>query len=87
MQMEIMALTPQPTNLDLLHEIQSLRDQNNILAQAFHIQSLALGRIIALLDPMFVIPETHPLRRADSDRISKAVIDKLTAEALARGDF
>ncbi len=46
--------------------------------------SLALGRIVALLDPMFVIPEDHPLRKADSNRLADAVIKKLLAEDDAR---
>lgn len=64
------ALTNTNTPFDLRQELRGI--------------SLALGRIVALLDPMFAIPEDHPLRRADSDRLAETVIKKLLAEDAAR---
>ena len=71
---------PQPTNNNLAQEIAALRNEVKLM-------SLALGRTLALLDPLFVIPEDHPRRKADSHRLSQMAIDKLRAEAKANGSL
>lgn len=53
------------------------------------IQSAALARIVAKVDPHYATQgdELSPERRAESDRISKMAIDRLYAEAKARDAY
>lgn len=44
------------------------------------IHNLALGRIIAKIDPMFVTAEDAPARRAESDRLGALAIDRIYGE-------
>lgn len=66
-----------------------VRVNSNLLTKlidAQKIQSSALGRIIAKVDPFYgtQLDELSKERRAESDRISNAAIDRITAEAKAR---
>lgn len=56
------------------------------LIDAQKIQSSALGRIIAKVDPFYGTQgdELSKERRAESDRISNAALDRIIAEAKAR---
>lgn len=44
------------------------------------VHNAALGRILAKLDPMYGVSEHDPVRRAESDRLGRDIIDKLTGE-------
>jgi hypothetical protein len=51
------------------------------------VQSCALGRIIAKVDPMYGKPEIDPERKRESDEIGVQVLRKLEAELEASSKF
>lgn len=68
---------------ELAHAVRELTTEVGRLRFELKAQSMALGRIAAQLDPLFIIPEDHPLRRDDSNKIAEAVIRKLKSEYTA----
>jgi len=54
------------------------------LTDGLQVHNLALGRIIAKLDPLFGVPEDDPARKAASNKLSNDIIAKLKAEQSVR---
>lgn len=50
------------------------------IARDIRVLSLACSRIIAKLDPNYIVAEDDPDRKADSDAIGEEVLRKLYAE-------
>ncbi len=69
-----MILRAVTTNID------SLRKRLGTTESVMRIYVSGIGRVIAVLDPNFGIPEDDPRRKADSDRMGNDIIKKLKAE-------
>lgn len=64
-----------------------LLDHNRNLHDDLHVLNRAFGRIIAKIDPLIVVDETDPTRKAASDAIGDAVIARLKGEMRASNPF
>lgn len=53
------------------------------LRVAVDVQNLAMGRIIAKLDPAFATPHDDPDRKAESDRLGEEAIRRIKGEYAA----
>lgn len=60
--------------------ISGLRGEVGAIRTKIDVNNLALCRVIAKIDPNFVIPEDDPVRKAASDAAGQAVIQKLLGE-------
>lgn len=60
--------------------ISGLRGEVGALRTEMKVMNRALGRVIAKIDPMFIVPEDDPTRKAASDAAGDAVIRKLIGE-------
>lgn len=60
--------------------ISGLRGEIGAVRTQVSVTNLAIGRVIAKIDPAFVTPEDDPVRKAASDAAGKAVIRKLLGE-------
>jgi hypothetical protein len=67
------------TMLNLRTAILDLQVEISHLRYELKLQSMILARIQAKVDPLYSIHEDDPLRRADSDKIAKAVMAKIAA--------
>lgn len=65
---------------DLNIYITGLRGEIGAIRSQVSVTNLAIGRVIAKIDPMFVTPEDDPVRKAASDAAGQAVINKLLGE-------
>lgn len=60
--------------------ISGLRGEVGAVRSQVSVINLALGRVIAKIDPNYAIPEDDPTRKAASDALGEAVIKKLQGE-------
>lgn len=60
--------------------ISGLRGEVGAIRTKLDVNNLALGRVIAKIDPAFVTPEDDPVRKAASDAAGNEVIKKLLGE-------
>lgn len=60
--------------------ISGLRGEIGAIRTQISVMNLAMGRVIAKIDPAFVTPEDDPVRKAASDAAGQAVIEKLLGE-------
>lgn len=60
--------------------ISGLRGEIGAVRTQVSVTNLAIGRVIAKIDPAFVTPEDDPVRKAASDAAGEAVIRKLLGE-------
>lgn len=60
--------------------ISGLRGEISGMRSQISVMNLAMGRVIAKIDPAFVTPEDDPVRKAASDAAGEAVIKKLMGE-------
>ena len=61
----------------MLTEIEKLEKQQRVLENA-------VGRLIVLNNPLYVVDESNLLRRAESDKLADEAIRRLYAEQAAR---
>lgn len=66
--------------VSLNNYITGLRGEVSALRTEMKVMNRALGRVIAKIDPIFIIPEDDPARKAASDAAGDAVIAKLRGE-------
>lgn len=59
---------------------EAVHSRNELLAS----MSLAMGRLVAKLDPTYNVDEMDPDRRKASDAIGKSVMNRLLAESAAQ---
>ena len=82
-------------NLDLLYlqqsnirdELVNLRSQVSVLRTSTNTNNLALGRILAKLEPVLAQSELDPARKADSDKLGNDIIKRLQAEQAVRDHY
>lgn len=60
--------------------ISGLRGEIGAVRSQVSITNLAMGRIIAKIDPTYITPEDDPARKAASDALGEEVIRKLKGE-------
>lgn len=60
--------------------ISGLRGEVGAIRSQVSVTNLAIGRVIAKIDPAYIIPEDDPTRKAASDALGEEVIRKLMGE-------
>lgn len=66
--------------VSLNNYITGLRGEISAMRTEIKVSNRALGRVIAKIDPIFLVPEDDPVRKAASDAAGDAVIAKLLGE-------
>lgn len=64
----------------LSNYLSGLRGEVDAIRTQVSVTNLAIGRVIAKIDPAFVTPEDDSVRKAASDAAGEAVIKKLLGE-------
>lgn len=70
------------TRIGKLHEMNAEAHQREV--ELLRPMSLAMGRLVAKLDPTYNVDEMDPARRKASDAIGESVMNRLRAEAKAQ---
>lgn len=68
--------------INQMQKLNGLYHQREV--ELLHPMSLAMGRLVAKLDPTYNVDEMNPDRRKASDAIGESVMNRLRAEAKAQ---